>query len=97
PASSGKVYVGKYEVHNDPLAVKAQLGYLPETPPLYNDMLVEEYLIFVARLKGVADVNVRDAVDGSMELTNIVDRRKTLIAFLSKGYRQRVGLSASLV
>jgi ABC-2 type transport system ATP-binding protein len=97
PASSGLIYVGEHEIHAQPTEIKKILGYLPEHPPLYNDLLVEEYLIFVARLKGVEEESVRDQVDWAMNVTQITDRSRTLIAHLSKGYRQRVGLAGALV
>jgi ABC-2 type transport system ATP-binding protein len=95
--SSGEVHVGGFEVFEDPLEVKRKIGYLPETPPVYHDMFVGDYLNFVARLKGVENADLRRLVDRALEKTSLGDVRKRLIGNLSKGYKQRVGLAQALV
>lgn len=95
--TSGEVIVGGYDVFENPIEVKRKIGYLPETPPLYGEMVVEDYLDFVARLKGVEGSKVAGAVSDAIERTHLGDVRKRLIQNLSKGYRQRVGVAQALV
>ncbi|MBF2027100.1 MAG: ABC transporter ATP-binding protein [Oscillatoriales cyanobacterium C42_A2020_001] len=97
PATSGTAKVAGYEVHEDSMAVRQRIGYLPETPPLYTDMTVESFLHFVARIKGVSAGDRAQNVESALEKTSLVDRRKTLIRKLSKGYRQRVGIAQAIV
>jgi len=97
PASEGKVRVAGYDVHDAPLEAKKRIGYLPETPPVYPDMTVAEYLSFVARIKGVAGREVKQRVDGVSERCAIADVQRRQIGKLSKGYRQRVGLAQALI
>lgn len=93
PPTSGTVDVAGFDVRNQPLEVKRRIGYLPETPPLYPEMAVVEYLNFVAALKGVPKSQVRGRIDQACERCAITDVRTSLIGKLSKGYRQRVGLA----
>jgi len=95
--SSGQVTVGGFDVFENPIEVKRLLGYLPETPPVYGDMLVSDYLRFVANLKGLPSAKVKSAVDEAIDKTNLQDVSGRLIQNLSKGYRQRVGLAQALV
>jgi ABC-2 type transport system ATP-binding protein len=95
--SSGEVKVAGFDVFEDPIEVKRRIGYLPETPPVYTDMYVHDYLTFVAKLKGVARENVRKQVDLSLQKTGLGDVRNRLIGNLSKGFKQRVGLAQALV
>jgi ABC-2 type transport system ATP-binding protein len=95
--TSGEARVAGFDVFESPLEVKKRIGYLPETPPLYGEMSVESYLRFVARLKGVPSKSVRSAVDEALQKTNLGDVRKRVIQNLSKGFRQRVGISQALV
>ena len=97
PASDGKVRVAGYDVHDEPLEAKRRTGYLPETPPVYPDMTVTEYLSFVARIKGVARRDVKKRVDEVSEKCAVSDVRHRQIGKLSKGYRQRVGLAQALI
>jgi ABC-2 type transport system ATP-binding protein len=94
PPSSGSAQVAGYDVTKQSLDVRAHIGYLPETVPLYLDMTVADYLAFVAKLHHVK--NVRAAVDRAMELVNITDRADSAIHKLSKGYRQRVGIAQAI-
>ena len=95
--SSGTAKIGGFDVFEHPLEVKKRIGYLPETPPVYGDMSVESYLKFVAQLKGVDSDRISKLVDRSIEKTDLSSVRKRLIQNLSKGYRQRVGISQALV
>jgi ABC-2 type transport system ATP-binding protein len=96
PASGGKVTVAGHDVFEQPLEAKRKTGYLPETPPLYPDMTVREYLTFVARIKGVrADIPGR--VDDVMKKTWVADMGSRHCGKLSKGYRQRVGLAQAII
>ncbi|MDR1815924.1 MAG: ABC transporter ATP-binding protein [Clostridiales Family XIII bacterium] len=96
-ATQGTVEVDGFDIFEKPEEAKRRIGYLPETPPLYMDMTVEEYLDFAAELKGV-DRDVLEAhVDEVMERTRTWDVRERLIRNLSKGYRQRVGLAQAIL
>jgi len=97
PATSGTASVGGYDVFEHPIEVKKRIGYLPETPPVYPELLVYEYLSFVADLKGVDKANKRKQIDKAVELCQLGDVRRRLIGNLSKGYRQRVGLAQALI
>ena len=95
-ATSGTVTVGGKDIFNEPLAVKRQIGFLPEQPPLYVDMTVYEYLSFVFELKG-CDFNKREHLKEVMEKVKIADVKNRLIKNLSKGYRQRVGIAQAII
>lgn len=97
PPTGGHAEVAGYDVTRSPMEVKRRIGYLPETPPLYPEMEVEEYLTFVGRLKGVDKANLKARVADVAERCNIADVRKKLISKLSKGYRQRVGLAQAII
>jgi ABC-2 type transport system ATP-binding protein len=97
PASSGSVQIAGYDVHEDSMAVRRRIGYLPETPPLYPEMTVEGFLHFVARIKGVPAGDRPLKVKSAMERCNLTDKRKVLIRKLSKGFRQRVGIAQAIV
>lgn len=95
--SSGEARVSGFDVFENPIEVKKRIGYLPETPPVYGDMRVEDYLDFVAELKQVPSMDRKKGVDRALEKTNLGPVRKRLIQNLSKGYRQRVGIAQALV
>ena len=97
PATSGTARIAGYDVHEDSMEVRRQIGYLPETPPLYREMTVEGFLHFVARIKGVAAGDRPSRVNTAIERCNLVEKRKVLIRKLSKGFRQRVGIAQALV
>jgi ABC-2 type transport system ATP-binding protein len=97
PATEGKVMVAGYDVFEKPLDAKRRTGYLPETPPLYPDMTVREYLQFVGRIKGVASRELNGRVDESMKRARVADMAGRHCGKLSKGYRQRVGLADALL
>lgn len=97
PASRGTARVAGFDVHENSMAVRQNIGYLPETPPLYPDMTVEGFLWFVARLKGVAAGDRATRVTAAIERCNLEEKRDVLIRKLSKGFRQRVGIAQALV
>ncbi len=97
PATSGTARIAGFDVFNDSLEVRRRIGYLPETPPVYPDMTVEDYLDFVARIKNVPAEKRPGLVSDALKKTNIEDRRTHLIKRLSRGYKQRVGLAQALV
>ena len=97
PASEGKVTVAGFDVFDQPMQVKKNIGFLPENPPVYPEMQVEDYLNFAARLHQVPKSSVSQAISNVLEKTNLGDVRKRLIGNLSKGYRQRVGLAQALI
>jgi ABC-2 type transport system ATP-binding protein len=97
PASEGKALVAGFDVFTQPLDAKRRTGYLPETPPLYPDMTVREYLDFVARLKAVPPAERKTRVANVMERTRVADMAERHCSKLSKGYRQRVGLAQAII
>src|SRR6202521_2391630 len=97
PPTSGSASVAGFDVLENPLEVKRRIGYLPETPPLYPEMEVHEYLEFVGRIKGIPAADLTRRVNEAAEKCAVVDVRKTLIGKLSKGYRQRVGLAQAII
>jgi ABC-2 type transport system ATP-binding protein len=97
PATEGRATVAGYDIFDKPIEAKRRIGYLPETPPLYPDMTVREYLDFVARIKGVPPKEKKDRVTGVMARAHVADMADRHCAKLSKGYRQRVGLAQALI
>ncbi|QFS42853.1 ABC transporter ATP-binding protein [Nostoc sphaeroides] len=97
PATNGNARIAGYDVHENSLAVRQRIGYLPETPPLYPDMTVEGFLHFVARIKGVSAGDRPNKVTAAIERCNLEDKRRVIIRKLSKGYRQRVGIAQAIV
>ena len=97
PPTAGTAEVAGYDVLAAPMEVKRRIGYLPETPPLYPEMEVVEYLVFVGRLKGIGKGDLARRVDEVIERTAIGDVRTKLLGRLSKGYRQRVGLAQAII
>jgi ABC-2 type transport system ATP-binding protein len=99
PATDGKAMVAGFDVFNQPIEAKRRTGYLPETPPLYPEMTVREYLQFVARLKikGVPASERRQRVEDAMRRTRLLDMAARHCGKLSKGYRQRVGLAQAIL
>ena len=97
PATEGRAAVAGFDVFDKPIEAKKRTGYLPETPPLYPDMSVREYLDFVSRIKGVPSKERRERVAGVMQKTRIADMKDRHCGKLSKGYRQRVGIAQALI
>jgi ABC-2 type transport system ATP-binding protein len=97
PPTSGKVLVDGQDVFDNPLEVKRKIGYLPEHPPLYNDMIVESYVQFAAQIKGVPGWQRKEAVDRALDRCGLQEVKGRLIGNLSKGFKQRVGLAQALV
>jgi len=97
PATEGRAAVAGYDVFDHPIEAKLRTGYLPETPPLYPDMTVREYLNFVAKIKGVPPKDRAARVDQVMTRTWVADMANRACGKLSKGYRQRVGLAQALI
>jgi ABC-2 type transport system ATP-binding protein len=96
-ASEGRVQVADYDVLDNPTEVKKRIGYLPENPPVYPEMTVDEFLTFVGRIKKVPKAQAKEDIGRILELVKIADVRKRLIRNLSKGYKQRVGLAQALM
>lgn len=97
PPTEGTASVAGFDVLEEPVEVKRRTGYLPETPPLYPEMTVREYLTFVARINGLAAAERGGRVDRAMERTSIGDVAGRHCGKLSKGYRQRVGLAQAIL
>ncbi len=97
PATEGKAMVAGFDVFDQPIEAKRRTGYLPETPPLYPDMTVREYLTFVARIKGIGSGERKARVESVMKRTWVADMAERHCGKLSKGYRQRVGLAQAIL
>jgi ABC-2 type transport system ATP-binding protein len=97
PPTSGTVMVGGFDIVRDSLEARRRMGYLPENVPLYEEMRVSEYLAFAADLRGVARDVAKERVRTVMNSTGVAEYADTLIAKLSRGYRQRVGIAQALV
>jgi ABC-2 type transport system ATP-binding protein len=97
PATEGKAIVAGFDVFEQPIEAKRRIGYLPETPPLYPDLSVREYLDFVGKIKGVPSRERRARVQQVMGRTRIDDMANRLCGKLSKGYKQRVGIAQALI
>jgi ABC-2 type transport system ATP-binding protein len=97
PATAGRVVVAGHDVFEQPVQAKRRIGYLPETPPLYPDMTVREYLQFVAKIKGVPAGDRKSRVEQVIARTWVADMAGRACGKLSKGYRQRVGLAQALI
>ena len=97
PPSDGYAEVAGFNVMDAPMEVKRRIGYLPETPPLYPEMEVGEYLTFVGKLKGLSGADLTRRANEVAERCNVADVSKKLISKLSKGYKQRVGLAQAII
>lgn len=97
PPTSGSALVAGHDVFRESLEVRKNVGYMPETAPLYGDMRVKEYLHFRGELKGLRGRELRQRTGEVMESVGVTDMRKRLIENLSKGYRQRVALADALI
>ena len=97
PPTDGSANVAGFDVLEQPLEVKKRIGYLPETPPLYPEMEVREYLAFVGKLKGMSGAALATRIGEVSERCAIADVQAKLLGKLSKGYRQRVGLAQAII
>ena len=97
PSTSGTVTVNGFDITEQAKEAKSCIGYLPEIPPVYPDMRVEEYLRFCAGIKGIKSADVTKEIESAMEKLHITDMRRRLIRNLSKGYKQRVGFAQALL
>lgn len=95
--SMGEVIVDDYDILKEANKAKAKIGYLPEIPPLYQDMTVKEYLVFAAQLKRIPRRDRKEAVETAMHNAGIADVCNRLINNLSKGYKQRVGIAQAIL
>ena len=96
-ATEGSVLIGGLDVLDHPLEVKKKIGYMPESPPLYFDMTVLDYLNFVGQIKKLTRVQIQQGIEKSLDLCKIRNVSKRLIKNLSKGYKQRVGLAQAIL
>jgi ABC-2 type transport system ATP-binding protein len=97
PATEGRATVAGYDCLEQPLEVKRRIGYLPETPPVYQELTVQEYLRFVGRLRGLSGARLSTAMGREVERLGLGSVQHRLIGNLSRGYRQRVGLAQALI
>ena len=97
PPSSGSVKVAGYDVTEHPIQIKRKIGYLPENPPLYNEMIVHKYLRYIAELKDVNSASIDANIEKVMDLCNLGVVKDRLVGNLSKGFKQRTGLAQALI
>jgi ABC-2 type transport system ATP-binding protein len=97
PATEGTATVAGYDCLEQPLEVKRRIGYLPETPPVYLELTVDEYLRFVGRLRGLTGAMLTSAMSREIDRLGLGSVQHRLIGNLSRGYRQRVGLAQALI
>jgi len=97
PPTTGTAKVAGLDVQADPIEVKRRIGYLPEHPPLYGEMLVRPYLRFVATIRGVPRRDIKARVERAIERCGLTQVAGRLIGLLSKGYQQRVGLAQAIL
>ena len=97
PATDGTARVAGFDVFDSPMEVKRRIGYMPENPPVYNELTVDNYLDFVARIKGVDPKDRKKRIEEVKNRVSIKEYSNTLIKNLSKGYKQRVGLAQALI
>ena len=97
PPTSGTAVIAGYDILEQPMEVKKRIGYLPETPPLYMDLSVTDYLKFVTKIKGLPNNIRKEKMDWALERCGLTDVAKRMIGNLSKGYKQRVGLAQAIV
>ncbi len=97
PPTSGTAKIGGYDILEDSLKAKRLIGYMPESPPLYKEMVVRSYLSFVSEIKKIPKRKRKKKVDEMIEITGLADVAGRIVGHLSKGYRQRVGLAQALL
>ena len=97
PANHGSVTIAGYDIHETPRLAKKHIGFLPEQPPLYNDLTVNEYLNYAAKLRGINKDGLTEAINLSKERCGLENVGSRLIENLSKGYKQRVGIAQAII
>lgn len=97
PPTSGTAQVAGFDILKDSMQVRKRIGYMPENPPLYNDMTVNSFLRFIARIKGVTKAKEKERMEYALDRCALTSVRGRLIGHLSRGYRQRVGLAQALI
>ncbi len=97
PPTSGTAQVAGFDIIDQADEVRRRIGYLPENPPLYGEMTIEEYLTFVAEIKAVPRARVRSSVDRVVERCFLGEVRKRLCRHVSRGFRQRVGIAQAII
>ncbi len=95
--TTGQITIAGYDLLDYPLQAKSAIGYLPEQPPLYKDMLVDEYLTFCARLHQIPRIKTAQAVERAIELCGLTNVYQRLIGNLSKGFQQRIGIAQAII
>ncbi|MEE8124415.1 MAG: ATP-binding cassette domain-containing protein [Nitrospirales bacterium] len=97
PPTSGTVRIAGFDCLEEPWEIKKHIGYLPETPPLYLELTVQEYLTFVGRIKRLEPKELQERMDTIISQTGLAEVQRRVIGHLSRGYRQRVGLAQALL
>jgi len=97
PASKGTARIANFDVFQAPLEVKQRIGYLPENPPLYDEMTVYSYLDFIAKIKGIETRQRKQKINAAIEKANLDDTIGTIVKHLSKGYKQRLGIAQAII
>ncbi|MBN2365336.1 MAG: ATP-binding cassette domain-containing protein [Calditrichaeota bacterium] len=97
PPTSGSATVADYSIWEQPMEIKKLIGYLPENPPLYNDLKVLEYLDFAAKIKGIPSDKRKSAISTAVEKSALGSVQNQVVGSLSKGFKQRVGLGQALL
>jgi ABC-2 type transport system ATP-binding protein len=97
PPTSGTATVGGFDIFEQSMEVRQITGYLPENPPLYNELTVDDYLNFVAKIKGVENDKMKNEIETVIEKASVGEVRNRVIGKLSKGFKQRVGLAQCLI
>jgi ABC-2 type transport system ATP-binding protein len=97
PPTSGTALIAGHDILSQSNEVRKKIGYLPENPPLYDEMTVKEYLFFVARIKGIPSSVLKESVESAVEKCFLKDVSHKLCRHLSRGYKQRVGLAQAII
>lgn len=97
PPTSGELTVDGNDIVSQSIEARRKIGYLPETVPLYTDMTVYSYIEYMGMLRGLSKKNIKSKVDNVIEICKLEDYRNSLISKLSKGFRQRVGISQAII
>ena len=95
--SAGRILINNIDLLDQPKQAKQQIGYLPETPPLYAELRVDEYLTYCAQIRGIKKVDIENAKQKAMTRCGLQDVSRRLIGNLSKGYQQRVGIAQAII